>query len=353
MLPVPFRQCVGGPEPLSAPASRGCRDAGEGAPGRVRDLPVRRRGVAAAGYLQFRKLVDPPAAAGRERRRRSRSTIPEEEVPPRRAGRSAHAARARLRPARQARRRTRSSAAEPHSDTIVLVRLDPKRDRVAVLSLPRDLAVTIPGYADGVKINQAYDEGGAGADAQDGQAPLRERDRRAVRDQRRHRRQLQRLPARGQLRARRLRRRRPRVLQPAELRVRGDRHRGRLPAARRLGRARLRALPPYRLRPLPRRAPAGLPAPGGRQPRGRRSSSSLGDAQELRAASSASTSASTRTSCARKNLAGMLKTAVVLAANHAPVNQITLTGSPSPRTRRSTRGCSSPTRTSRRPTTRS
>ena len=49
----------------------------------------------------------------------------------------------------------------PHSDTIVLVRLDPKRHRVAVLSLPRDLAVTIPGYADNTKINQAYDEGGA------------------------------------------------------------------------------------------------------------------------------------------------------------------------------------------------
>ena len=52
-------------------------------------------------------------------------------------------------------------AEEPHSDTIVLVRLDPKRNRIAVLSLPRDLAVTIPGYADNTKINQAYDEGGA------------------------------------------------------------------------------------------------------------------------------------------------------------------------------------------------
>lgn len=49
----------------------------------------------------------------------------------------------------------------PHSDTIVLVRLDPNRDRIAVLSIPRDLAVTIPGYADNTKINQAYDEGGA------------------------------------------------------------------------------------------------------------------------------------------------------------------------------------------------
>ena len=61
----------------------------------------------------------------------------------------------------------------------MLVRLDPKRNRIAVLSLPRDLAVTIPGYADNTKINQAYDEGGARADAEDGQAPVLERDRRA------------------------------------------------------------------------------------------------------------------------------------------------------------------------------
>jgi LCP family protein required for cell wall assembly len=52
-------------------------------------------------------------------------------------------------------------AEQPHSDTIVLVRLDPKRNRIAVMSLPRDLAVTIPGHADNTKINQAYDEGGA------------------------------------------------------------------------------------------------------------------------------------------------------------------------------------------------
>jgi LCP family protein required for cell wall assembly len=50
---------------------------------------------------------------------------------------------------------------QPHSDTIVLIRLDPKLHRVAVLSLPRDLAVTIPGEGDGIKINQAYDDGGA------------------------------------------------------------------------------------------------------------------------------------------------------------------------------------------------
>jgi LCP family protein required for cell wall assembly len=51
-------------------------------------------------------------------------------------------------------------AGKPLSDTIVLVRLDPKHKRIAVLSLPRDLAVTIPGVGDGIKINEAYTEGG-------------------------------------------------------------------------------------------------------------------------------------------------------------------------------------------------
>ena len=46
---------------------------------------------------------------------------------------------------------------------------------------------------------------------------------------------------------------------PAVLR---DQHQGRLPAALRQGRARLRALPPHRHRPGPLRAPAGLPARG-------------------------------------------------------------------------------------------
>ena len=45
-------------------------------------------------------------------------------------------------------------------------------------------------------------------------------------------------------------------------RLRGDRHRPRLPEALRQGRAGLRPLPPRRQRPRPRRAPAGLPAPG-------------------------------------------------------------------------------------------
>ena len=109
---------------------------------------------AAAGYFQFR-TIDPSAGAAET------PTGSPKRSAAGRARRSAHAARARLRPPRQARDR-RQARPEPHSDTIVLIRLDPKRERVAVLSLPRDLAVTIPGYADGVKINQAYDEGGAG-----------------------------------------------------------------------------------------------------------------------------------------------------------------------------------------------
>ena len=45
------------------------------------------------------------------------------------------------------------------SDTIILVRLDPSKGATAVMSLPRDLRVTIPGYGRG-KINAAYADGG-------------------------------------------------------------------------------------------------------------------------------------------------------------------------------------------------
>ncbi|HWH94786.1 MAG TPA: LCP family protein [Baekduia sp.] len=46
------------------------------------------------------------------------------------------------------------------SDTILLVRMDPRQEATAVLSIPRDLKVLIPGY--GVnKINAAYTLGGA------------------------------------------------------------------------------------------------------------------------------------------------------------------------------------------------
>jgi len=48
---------------------------------------------------------------------------------------------------------------KPRSDTLLLVRVDPPRKRIAVLSIPRDLKVAIPG--DGTdKINAAYADGG-------------------------------------------------------------------------------------------------------------------------------------------------------------------------------------------------
>ena len=51
------------------------------------------------------------------------------------------------------------AASHPRSDTMILVRLDPNKDATALLSLPRDLKVDIPGH--GVdKLNAAYSIGG-------------------------------------------------------------------------------------------------------------------------------------------------------------------------------------------------
>jgi LCP family protein required for cell wall assembly len=46
-----------------------------------------------------------------------------------------------------------------HSDTLMLVRLDPRQEATTVLSIPRDLRVEIPGHGTS-KINEAYSEGG-------------------------------------------------------------------------------------------------------------------------------------------------------------------------------------------------
>jgi LCP family protein required for cell wall assembly len=53
---------------------------------------------------------------------------------------------------------TKSVAAR--SDTILLIRMDPRQEATAVLSIPRDLKVLIPGYGIN-KINAAYSLGGA------------------------------------------------------------------------------------------------------------------------------------------------------------------------------------------------
>jgi LCP family protein required for cell wall assembly len=48
---------------------------------------------------------------------------------------------------------------KPRSDTMLLVRVDPDRERIAVMSIPRDLKVQIPGVGTD-KINVAYEIGG-------------------------------------------------------------------------------------------------------------------------------------------------------------------------------------------------
>lgn len=44
----------------------------------------------------------------------------------------------------------------PHSDTMILVAVDTDHKAVRMLSVPRDLLVTIPGYGPGHRINEAY-----------------------------------------------------------------------------------------------------------------------------------------------------------------------------------------------------
>jgi LCP family protein required for cell wall assembly len=113
--------------------------------------------VAAAILLQVHKIVHPPTPPGLPTPEPSLTGVHVEPVKP--------GGPRTLLVLGSDRRSKRSADAKigfvPRSDTILLVRLDPKRKRVAVLSIPRDLAVTIPGHGDLMKINQAYDFGGA------------------------------------------------------------------------------------------------------------------------------------------------------------------------------------------------
>jgi anionic cell wall polymer biosynthesis LytR-Cps2A-Psr (LCP) family protein len=53
----------------------------------------------------------------------------------------------------------RHDAKNARSDTMMLVRLDPKKKATAVMSIPRDLKVQIPGYGTD-KINASFANGG-------------------------------------------------------------------------------------------------------------------------------------------------------------------------------------------------
>jgi polyisoprenyl-teichoic acid--peptidoglycan teichoic acid transferase len=48
----------------------------------------------------------------------------------------------------------------PRSDTIILVRLDPDKEVIAMTSIPRDLLTEVPGVGSSVKINTAYENYG-------------------------------------------------------------------------------------------------------------------------------------------------------------------------------------------------
>ena len=144
----------------------------------------------------------------------------------------------------------------------MLLRLDPEQDAIAVLSIPRDLKVEIPGYGT-QKFNAAYTYGGA-------KLTLRVvKELTGPGDQPRRQRRLPRLRAGGGRDRMRVRRRRPPLL-PQQRRIlrricRNQRP-ARLPAALREKGAAVRPLPAHRHRPRPLGPPAGLhqlgPRPG-------------------------------------------------------------------------------------------
>ena len=55
-----------------------------------------------------------------------------------------------------------------NSDTMIVVTLDPTHKHVRMLSIPRDLAVSVPGFGDKSKINAGYAEGSASDTVQGG-----------------------------------------------------------------------------------------------------------------------------------------------------------------------------------------
>ena len=154
------------------------------------------------------------------------------------------------------------AASDARSDTIILVRLDPKKKATALMSLPRDLKVKIPGHGTD-KINAAYELGGPRLTLKTVKQLTGLRINHVIN-----------IDFRGFYAGRQrprlhLRRRRPALLQqqrPVRLHQRARR----LPAPVRPRGAPVRALPLRGQRPRALRAPAGLPAPGqaagGRRP---------------------------------------------------------------------------------------
>jgi len=107
--------------------------------------------VSAAGFLTADDLINTV-----EREGRAPLAIPEDEIDRAEAGE----AQTIMLLGSDERYGDREAGKKPLSDTILLVRLDPDKEAIAVTSIPRDLQVNIPGVSFRTKINYAFQVGG-------------------------------------------------------------------------------------------------------------------------------------------------------------------------------------------------
>jgi LCP family protein required for cell wall assembly len=107
--------------------------------------------VSAAGLLTADDLINTIEAEGREP-----IAIPENEIDRAEAGQ----AQTIMILGSDERYDDAKQGIKPRSDTIILVRLDPDAGAIALMSIPRDLKVQVPGYQYEDKINSAYENGG-------------------------------------------------------------------------------------------------------------------------------------------------------------------------------------------------
>jgi LCP family protein required for cell wall assembly len=101
--------------------------------------------VSAAGLLQVEEVLD-------ILRKEGRAAIPVPELDRGEAGK----AQTLMILGSDRRFGDKEAGIPPRSDTMILVRLDPDKEVIAMMSVPRDLLVEVPGVGSSVKINEAY-----------------------------------------------------------------------------------------------------------------------------------------------------------------------------------------------------